>query len=235
MSRRPAILAVIPARGGSRRLPGKNVLRLGDRPVIAWTIRAAEGSRLLDDTVVSTDNSRIARAARKWGGVVPFLRPARLATSRASSVDVAIDALGRMEEKTGRRYDYLVLLQPTSPLRTTEDIDNAIRLCVRRKARAVITVSPAEHDPRWTNSLGSANSMKGFLDPRKRRNRGPFYRLNGAVYVCRADVLRRERTFFPSKGCYASVMPVERSVDIDTRTDFILAEALARKRCRGPA
>ncbi|MBC8555357.1 MAG: acylneuraminate cytidylyltransferase family protein, partial [Candidatus Brocadiales bacterium] len=140
------ILAIIPARGGSKRLPRKNILDLAGKPPIAWSIEAALGSKYIDRVIVSTDDEEIAGISRKYGADVPFMRPNKLATDESSSVDVVLHVINTLKEK-GRESEYIMLLQPTSPLRTMENIDEAVELLQSSSSDAVISVCEAEHSP----------------------------------------------------------------------------------------
>ncbi|MGM9571749.1 MAG: cytidylyltransferase domain-containing protein [bacterium] len=217
------VLAVIPARGGSKRLPGKNIKLLKDKPLIAWTIEEAENSKYIDRVIVSTDDKEIADISRLFKADVPFLRPAALAQDTTSTVDVLVDLLSKVE-----KYDYLCLLQPTSPLRTSDDIDGALAYFEEKKADSVISVCVAEHSPLWSNVLPPDNSLSNFIDDKIKNKRSQdlpvYYRLNGAVYIIKTEKLLQERELLLSENCYAYVMPNERSVDIDTAMDFYLCQ-----------
>ncbi len=228
------VLAVIAARGGSKGLPGKNLADLGGRPVVAWSVAAGKGSRHVDRLILSSDDRAIIAAARHAGCETPFKRPARLATDKASIYEVLLHALDAMDES----YDYVVLLQATSPLRTARDIDACIELCRRSGAPAVVSVSLAAKPPQWMYELDAKGRLRPILKGRSaaglfktRRSAGrrqelpPVYHPNGAVYVARVDWLRKRRVFV-GPGTRAYVMPTERSVDIDTRADLLLARAL---------
>jgi N-acylneuraminate cytidylyltransferase len=219
------VLAVITARGGSKGLPGKNVAALGGKPLVAWSVAAGRKSRYVDRLILSTDDPAIAAAARKAGGQVPFRRPARLATDRASVYDVLVHALDAL----GEAYDYVVLLQATSPFRTAGDIDACIRLCHARGAPAAISVCAAAKPPHWMYALDRKGRLRPILESSRaldRRQALPrAYHPNGAVYVARTAWLRKHRNFVgPETRAY--VMPAERSVDIDTRLDLLFARAL---------
>ncbi len=224
------ILALIPARGGSKGLPGKNIKLIAGKPLLHWTIEAAKQCSWLDKIVVSTEDQRIATAAREAGAEVPFLRPQELAGDTVSGMDVVIHAIEWFENK-GQHFDLLILLQPTSPLRTSVDIENAIKLLFERQAKAVISVCENEHPPYWSNILPDDLSMKNFIDHSALKNRQDlpvFYRLNGAIYLSDIDYLKKQRGFW-GDDTYAYIMPRERSVDIDSLLDFKLAEILLRE------
>lgn len=225
-------LAVIPARGGSKRLPGKNVRDLGGKPLIGWSIACAARARRIDAWIVSTDSPAIARLARRCGGEVPFLRPKALSTDRASSYDVLRHAVRWWEEQRGP-VAVAILLQPTSPLRASADVDAALALFSRTRADAVVSVTPANPPPWWMVTLSKSGTPRPVVRrPRQFVTPGqllpPAYVLNGAIYALRRDFLFRGTPVLEGKTrCY--VMPRERSVDIDTEEDFLLADVLASR------
>lgn len=217
------VIAVITARGGSKGLPRKNVLPAGGRPLIAWTIGAAQASQAVDHVVLSSDDDEIMEAAAAWGCAVPFRRPAGLASDTATSIDVLMHALDQLPG-----YEYVVLLQPTSPLRTAADIDAAFALLQSHGAPSCVSVCEAEQSPYWMFRLGAGDVLAPLLpDPgaSRRQDLPPVYVLNGAIYIARIDWLRATRSFL-GEGCIAYRMPAERSVDIDDAADF---EAFRRK------
>lgn len=220
------VIAVVPARGGSKGLPGKNVKPFLNKPLIAWTLDAARASAYIDTVVVSTDDDLIAQAAAEAGYPPPFRRPDALSGDKASVVDAVLHALDALEGP----WDYVVLLQPTSPLRLASDIDAAIELCDQSGAPAVVTVSSLPKPNNFLCTVGEDGVFQRFeqtLD-------GELMMLNGAVYVIRAEVLRAERKFSP-EGTLAMTTPFERAWDIDTLYDFIACEALAPKILAGEA
>jgi CMP-N,N'-diacetyllegionaminic acid synthase len=205
------ILAIIPARGGSKRLPGKNILDLAGKPLIAWTIDAALKSKYIDRVIVSTDNDEIADISQKYGADVPFMRPDNLAQDESKSIDTAIFVLDRLR-KMGEHYEYLIFLQPTSPLRTYMDIDSVVHLHRNNNYKATISVSKGAHK----KPLLIDNYLKTKIDPDKKY----LYYLNGAIYFSDVDTLIRGRTFFPRSGANIYLMSKENSADIDTESDF---------------
>ena len=221
-------IAIIPARSGSKGVRDKNIRPLKGRPLMGWTIEAAVRSGEFDEVMVSTDSEAYAAIAREQGASVPFLRSAETATDTASSWDMVGEVLAGYEAM-GRRFDTFCLLQPTSPLRTAEDIRKAYGLFREKAAFAVVSVCEAEHSPLWRGHLPADGSLNGFVDPeaiRQRQAGGKFYRLNGAIYI--ADVQRfAEDRFLYREGSYAYVMENARSVDIDSEEDFRIAEILA--------
>jgi len=225
------ILAVIPARGGSKRLPNKNIKELCGKPLITWSVEAGLKSKYIDKLIVSTDSDEIARVSRKSGADVPFIRPDYLGTDSASSFDVikhSIEFLGN----DGEHFDYLVLLQPTSPLRTTEDIDLSIEELFRKKANSVTSVCEVDHSPLWSNTLPKSYSMNNFIRKSVRGKNSQelktYYRINGAVYVCLIKSLLEEKSFISKSKSFAYIMDKKKSVDIDTELDFIIAETILK-------
>lgn len=229
MPDRPRILGLIPARGGSQGLPGKHLADLGGRPVLAWTAAAALESQLLDRTVLSTEDEEIAALGRQVGLDVPFTRPPGLAGDDVPSADVVRHAVGVL----GEAWDYVVLLQPTSPLRTSEDIDAAIRLCHESSAPGCVSVSPVRQHPEWMFRLAPDRTLEPLLEhgpPADRRQDLPaVFALNGAVYVARGEHLECDDPF-AGAGSVAYVMPPERSVDLDTEQDLFLLRTLVETR-----
>lgn len=219
------VLAVIPARGGSKGLPRKNVLEVGGKPMIVHSLETARRARYVDRTVLSTDDAEIAEVARRFGGDVPFMRPAELARDESPIDRALIHALDQMEQP----YDYLVLLEPTTPLRTAADIDACIALCRARNAPACISVSEPPHSPYWTVTLQSDDTVKllfgDSLLSARRQELPKAYMINGGVYVARVDWYREHRTFL-SPQTLGYVMPPERSYDVDSRLDLMTVNML---------
>jgi len=216
------ILALIPARGGSKRLPRKNLLPLLGKPLIAWSIEHALHSRYIDKVVVSTEDEEIARVAEQFGAEVPFLRPPELARDETPTMDVVLHALSELD-KRGETFDYLVLLQPTSPIRDRESLDGAIETLAQHPfAQALVSVSPVEK--KCTQFLVEVDG-KGFLRPSPAEG-GPFY-LNGNIYVSTVDSLKRQKSFFHDKTL-AYPLPKWQAVDIDDIYDYLYAEALLK-------
>ena len=224
------ILALITARGGSKGLPGKNTRVLGDRPLIAWSIDAAHGARHIARTIVSTDDNAIADVARKHGAEVPCLRPAALAQDNSPHIDVVLHTLDALKSIDEYVPDALMLLQPTSPFRTSADIDSAVELARTKNAPAVVSVVETHDHPFLARRLDGGGRMSPFvpcdLGYPRRQDLPPAYALNGAIYLCRVDILRDQRTFEPP-GCIGYVMPPERSLQIDTPWDFELCSLIA--------
>jgi N-acylneuraminate cytidylyltransferase len=222
-----SVLAIIPARGGSKRLPRKNLREFAGRPLIAWTIEAGKRSRYLDRIMLSSEDEEIMRVARSLGCEVPFARPAEFATDDAPGIAPVLDALARLPG-----YAWVVLLQPTSPLRSGEDIDACIDACVRLRAPACVSVAPVPKSPYWMYTLDTGRRLKPLIAAEEPRDPQPAFVLNGAVYVARTDWLLAKQTFV-DEATVAHVMPPERSVDIDDETDFKFAQLLFRETSHG--
>lgn len=225
-----SILGFIPARAGSKGIPGKNIKLLAEKPLIAYTIESALASNVFDSLIVSTDGEDIARVAQEAGAEAPFMRPAELATDTATGMDALLHAMAWCEEQ-GRQFDWIMNLQPTSPLRNSDDIINACALMLQRQARAVVSVCEVDHHPWWCNTLPGDYCMDHFIRPEihnvNRQSLPKYYRLNGAIYLADWDLLRQQESWY-GKYTYAYAMPKERSVDIDSPLDFALAEVLLR-------
>lgn len=227
MEKSRRILALIPARGGSKGLPRKNIRVFGGKPLIAWTIEEALKSGCFTEVAVSTDDQEIAAVAGDYGARVPFLRPGELAMDKTRGIEVVLHAMDWFEENE-QAFDLLMLLQPTSPLRTAEDIKTALAVFAEKQAEAVVSVCACEYPPVWANTIGPDLCMKDFVKKEALQNRqklGTFYRLNGAVYLAGWDFLRRNRGFFGERT-FAYIMPAHRSVDIDSELDLQFAEFL---------
>ncbi len=214
-----SVLALVVARGGSKGLPGKNIKAVLGRPLIQWTTDAARQSRYVDRLVLSSDDPAIIAVAAQCGCEAPFRRPAELATDEASSVDVTLDALRRLPG-----YDIMVLLQPTSPLRTAADIDGALELLLSTGAPSCVAVRPAQDHPYWTYRVESNGRLAAFAEPtggmpQRRQDLPPAWCVNGAVYAVWVDRFSLDRSFL-TRETVAYPMPTERSIDIDTAEDL---------------
>ena len=228
----PTFLGLIPARGGSKRVPRKNLVPIAGRPLLAWTIDAALAAHRLDRVILSTDDEEIAALGRDCGADVPFMRPAQLADDSASGQDVIVHALQTLAER-GERFDYVVVLQPTSPLRSHQDIDDAIALLLNKDADAVVSVCQTDHPPEWSNTLPDDLSMRDFYRPGIRGTRSQdlptSYRLNGAIYIYDCERLLRHEGDAMDEDTFAYIMPRLRSIDIDEPIDLEIAELLLQR------
>ncbi|EFQ24225.1 acylneuraminate cytidylyltransferase [Aminomonas paucivorans DSM 12260] len=221
------ILGILAARGGSKRIPGKNLRDLGGRPLIIWSVEAARQARFLDRLVLSTEDGEIMACCRKAGCEVPFERPAEFATDTATSASVVRHALVSLEEE----YDYVVLLQPTSPFRLGEDIDRGIALCVERRAPSVVSLSSLREKPAWIYRVDENDRLCPHEDA-WRGDEGAWGVLNGAVYVMERRWFLENEAFI-GQETLSFFMPPERSVDVDTEEDLLWARFLLSRKGHG--
>lgn len=223
------ILAIIPARSGSKGLKDKNIKELNGKPMITYTIEAAVKSGIFEDVIVSTDSQLYSDISRKYGATVPFLRPEYLSNDTATSTDMIIHAIKEMY-KMGKRYKYFMLLQPTSPLRTKEDILKARKLLFEKDANSIVSICEAENSPLYMNLLNESLSMNEFLAKgikTRRQDLDKYYRINGAIYLCKVDYFLKYKDFYKEKS-YAYIMDKRSSIDVDDEVDFIIAESLIK-------
>lgn len=221
MNKNNKIIAIIPARSGSKGLKDKNIKELKGKPLIAYTIEAAQNSNLFDTILVSTDSEKYAQISREYGAEVPFLRSNENSGDKAGSWDVVKEVLSKLDTK----YNIVVLLQPTSPLRTAEDIVSAMNLFFEKNADTLFSVCETPHPAFWCNTLDENLSTKDFIKEEynlPRQELPKTYTLNGAIYIIKTDKLNPIN--FYSEKSYAYIMNKEHSIDIDEELDFILAE-----------
>jgi CMP-N,N'-diacetyllegionaminic acid synthase len=229
------ILALITARGGTKRLPGKNVRPLGGVPLIVWSIEVAKDVPQICDILVSTDDSAIAEIARNAGAMVPWLRPAELATDSATSIDVSLHAMDWYESQNGK-IDGLLLLQPTSPFRRRATVRRGISLFCAHQNRPVVSVSPARSHPMWCVQV-IGESLRPYVEGgmHLRSQELPLaYALNGAFYLRAPQDLRAQRSFYSDQACPLVISDPEESIDIDTEWDWMIAEAAVQRNAIGP-
>lgn len=222
----------MPARGGSKGVPRKNISPLAGEPLIVHTIREALSCPLVDDLVVTTDDEDIRRIALERGALAPFLRPAHLATGTALAIPTIQHAVLEMEARRDRRYDFVAMLQPTTPLRSADDITNALGVLIESGADGVISVVDVDNWHPMKMKRFDGNRLVDYDRPPvenpPRQSLPRVYMVNGAVYATRRDVLMEEDSF-QGENCLGYVMPPERSVNIDSEADFVLAEYWMRK------
>ena len=220
------MLAIVPARGGSKGLPGKNIRSLAGKPLIAYTIEAALGAKSVSRVVCSTDSPEIADVAARFGAEVPFLRTAELAQDDSLAIDNYIYTVDRLIAEGASIDDYCVLL-PTAPLRTAADIDAAAAVFRERNADSVISYYPAPHPVQWYRYIDEAGVLRSFFEDgarlANRQEERASYLPNGAIYIFRHTILKSTREYY-SERTYPYLMPISRSVDIDTLDDFNYAE-----------
>lgn len=224
---KPNILGIIPARGGSKGIPKKNLYLLNGKPLINFTIEAAKKASLLTKFIVSTDSEEIAGVAKQYGADVPFIRPEELATDTVLSVDVVKHAVAEMENQGNVRYDYLVLLQPTTPLRPPGCIDEAINKLIKTGCDTVITMVDvgANHPARMYRIENDrlVSIMDEGVSMRPRQELPPIYIRSGDVYACKRNI-PFEKGSLIGNDCRAVIIPPERAINIDSMRDLILAE-----------
>jgi CMP-N,N'-diacetyllegionaminic acid synthase len=220
------VLAIIPARGGSKGVPGKNIRIVSGKPLIAYSIEQASLSLYIDRAIVSTDDLEIFSVARSWGGDVPFVRPASLARDESESITTVLHALMEIPG-----YDLVVLLQPTSPLRRISDIDECIKSCVVSNSPACVSLSETRQSPYWMFTLDDNRNLvpviKADSMPLRRQDLPSVYAINGAVYVARTDWIMTTKAFITGQTS-GYLMPLNRSLDIDTEEDFQLLDSILR-------
>jgi len=218
--------ALIPARGGSKGIPRKNIKLIAGKPLIVWTIEAALRSRMLDAVVVSTEDEEIAAVARGAGAQVPFMRPLELAQDDSPGLAPVMHALDQLPQ-----FDAVLLLQPTSPMRTTADIDACLRLAAERGAPSVVSVCEPDTHPYWTYRVNEQLLLERLIDgaeASRRQDLPPVAALNGALYYAEAAWLRRNGALIGA-ATLAYKMTREHSVDLDTPLDWKLAEILLKE------
>ncbi len=213
------VLAIIPARGGSKGIPRKNIRYIGGKPLIAWTIEEAKKSRYIDRLILSSDDDEIIEVTKAWGCEVPFKRPIELAQDETPGIASVLHALQLLP-----KYDYAILLQPTSPLRTVDDIDACLEKCLAFNANACVSVTEVTENPYWMYTISPDGIMHQLIETNysftRRQDLPKVYKLNGAVYVADSEWLLQSKSFL-SNDTLAYVMPWERSLDIDTELDIL--------------
>lgn len=222
------MLAIIPARAGSKGVLGKNIKILSGKPLIAYSIISAINSNCVDRIIVSTDSDEIAEVAVKYGAEVPFLRPEHLSSDSASSIDTYKFVLKELE-KLGQTYESFVALQPTSPFRNSYDIDKAIRLFNNQETDSIISFTCEPHPIQWSRMINKDKTFSdlGMSSITNRQNYKKTYHFNGAVYVLTRKIINQNLIY--SENSRAYIMPRSRSLDIDTEDDFLFAEYLMEK------
>lgn len=225
MYRNNNFLGIIPARGGSKRLPRKNILDLAGKPLIFWSIEAGKKSKYIDKVIVTSDDEEILNISEKFGAEV-IKRPDKLASETATTIDVIRHTIDSLK----KRYNFIVLLQPTSPLRNEKHIDEAIELLEAKNADAVVSVCEMDYSPIWSNTIPEDGDMSNFIreDIKNKRSQDlpKYFRLNGAIYICNTQKFLEQGSLFLKENIYAFVMDKKSSIDIDEEIDFKFAEFL---------
>ncbi len=232
MYKNKTFLAIIPARGGSKGLPGKNIKVLSGKPLISWSIDAGLKSKYLDEIMVSTDSEEISVIARKYGAIVPFLRPSSLSSDTATSFDAINHTIDFYRIELQKEFDYIVLLEPTSPLRKYDDIDNAIEQLFNSTADSIVGISKTEdQNPAFLIEKNEKNYIFGYEDkdmkPLRRQDIKDVYFFEGTIYISKIDILLEKKTFYHDNTIGYEV-PKYKSLEIDDMDDFIMVEAIMK-------
>ena len=226
MMNSPKILAIIPARGGSKGVPRKNIKLLAGKPLIAWTIEEAKKSKYISKLILSSEDDEIINVAKEYGCEVPFKRPVELAQDNTPGIDAILHAI---EQCPG--YDYIILLQPTSPLRTSEDIDDFISYFINQNVNACVSVCEPSKSPYWMYQLNNQNDLIPLLtehgSANRRQDLPKVFALNGALYIANIEWLMKNKNFVTDETV-GYIMPTNKSYDIDTIEDFMICEYLLK-------
>lgn len=226
------VLSIITARGGSKRLPRKNIKLLNGKPMIAYAIEAANKSKYIDRLIVTTDDSKIANISKKFGAEIPFMRPPELSNDTASSLVVLQHAVKWMEVKENYKPDIIVLIQPTSPFVLADDVDKTIEKIINNDSDSCFSVCEIKERPEWMFYLDGDRArpyVKKVSETARSQDFSPLFITNGAVYAMKTDLLMKRNMIRNRKNSSVHTMPVNRSIDIDTLTDFRLAELLMKE------
>ena len=229
------MIAIIPARGGSIGVPGKNIKEMNGKPLIWYTINVAKKSKFIDKIIVSTDDNEIAKIAKSYEVEVPFMRPKELARDDSIAIDNYIYTIDRLNKEFNYSIGEFIILQPTSPLRTSLDINNAIQIFIEKKADSVISVSEAIHPPIWSKTIDEKGILRDYFDikigNKNRQDIEKAYMPNGAIFIFKYLLIKEKYSYYSDKT-YPYIMPLERSIDIDSKLDFKFAEYLMKKNAR---
>lgn len=230
------MIAIIPARGGSKGLPNKNIKVMLDKPLIAHTILSAKKCRYISRVIVTTDSEEIAKIARAYGAEVPFMRPIELATDKASAIDTYLHATEYMRDVENENVDKFIVLLPTAPLRTSEDINKAVEYFKMTEAKTLISMVEADIPISWFHKINKQGRVEnagfenaGFENAiTNRQEYQKYYVPNGAIYILDYDLLKKKRTYY-CENTVAYIMSTEKSIDIDTALDFEFAEYMMKR------
>lgn len=230
-----SILGIIPARGGSKGLPGKNIRRINGKPLIAWTIYASKESKYLDEAIVSTDSKAIAQVAEKFGGRAPFLRPDELSKDTSASIDVIFHGIQYMKSQENKSFDIVLMLEPTSPLRDSYDIDRAIEQLIdhttAKSIAGICEVEAAHPDFLITLENGLLKSDRNFVVKRRQELDSHFF-YEGSIYMSYIDSLYKTKNFYHNE-CLGYVVPKWKAFEVDDEVDFMLIEYLLKAKEEG--
>lgn len=226
------VLAIIPARGGSKGVPRKNVKDLCGKPLIAWTIEEALKSKYIDRLIVSTEDDEIAEISKKYGAEVPFVRPKELAEDTSKAIDTYIYTVNKLRYDFKYRPDIILILQATSPFRKTKHIDEALNLFINKQADSVISVMEIDNYPEWLKKITQEGKLIDYIDSTKnylnRQEIDEYYVPNGAIYIFKTEIITNLKTYY-TDDTYAYIMQKEESIDIDTKFDFKIAQLILKE------
>jgi CMP-N,N'-diacetyllegionaminic acid synthase len=224
------VLAIIPARAGSKGVPDKNIKDINEKPLIAWTLIEAQKSKIIDKIIVSTDSSHYASLCKNFGVDVPFIRPSNISNDKTSSEEVVIHAIKWLETKNNYTSDYILLLQPTSPLRTLSDIDLAINIAYEKNADSVVSVEKVIKHPHYMRRINKDGLLENYTNRRltniRRQDLDEVFVLNGAIFLVKTEVILNGSWY--GNECYPIIMPQERSIEIDSQFDFYLSDLIMK-------
>ena len=218
------ILALIPARGGSKGIKDKNIISLAGKPLIAYSIETAKCSKYIDDIVVTTDSEKIAEISKHYGASVPFIRPTELAADTSKTIDAVLHAIKTLKTM-GKEYDTLVLLQPTQPLRTYKDVDGAIEEYYKNDREGLVSVSCVNDSPLLIRSINENGKLVNLLSQNstcRRQDMPEYYKVNGCIYINKTDEIDENTSFNDNRVPF--IMRKEHSIDIDEMSDLYLTE-----------
>ena len=232
MYKNKTFLGIIPARGGSKGLPGKNIKELCGKPLIAWSIESGLKSKYLDEVIVTTDSKDIANIAKQYGASVPFLRPDVLANDTATSFDAIKHTIEFYKNEMKKEFDYIVLLEPTSPLREARDIDIAIEQLFNSNADSIVGICKTEdQNPAFLVFKNEKDFISGYenhdMKVLRRQDIKDVYFFEGTIYISKTDVLLNKKTFY-HENTIGYVVPKYKSLEIDDIDDFIMVEAIMK-------
>ena len=227
------VLAIIPARGGSKGIPRKNVKAISGKPMIQYTIEAAKDCEYIDKVIVSTEDEEIADISMRAGAIVPFSRPEELATDEAKIIDVVMHAVEFYVRKA-EHFDIIVLLQPTSPLRNAEDVTKALEYFIRKEQKSLVSVSEVSESPIFMRSFNKENELEKIVSEDggvHGQDMKKYYRINGAIYINKVSELNPQTNFNDNQMGY--VLTKEHGIDVDEPQDLVVAEYYLSQACDG--
>ncbi|GAB6282476.1 MAG: acylneuraminate cytidylyltransferase family protein [Ignavibacterium sp.] len=221
------IPAIIPARGGSKGILKKNIKVLAGKPLIAWTIEAALNSKYISDVIVSTDDDEIAEISRNYGAQIPFMRPPELATDESIAIDTYLYTVEKLNSEYNKSIEEFVVLQPTSPLRNSKHINEAVKLFYNQKADSVVSLVESNHSPYWFKKITPKGKIKSLFEDKiysvNRQQLPKTYLINGAILILKYNILKSTRSYYINNSL-AYIMSQEESIDIDNIIDFKICE-----------